>query len=446
VKQLDNLFSKLNLTKNRKKIVKNVFWAMLGKTINLLSALFVGILVARYLGPEQYGLMNYVISYVSLFSVLASFGLENIEIRELSRIQVSKELILGTAFRLRLVFALVTILLILLTLLLFESDIFTISLVMIYSLSIIGTCFSVIRNYFTSIVLNEYVVKTEIRRTIIGAGIKILLLLLNVSLIWFIIASTFDFILVAGGYVYSYRKIVGSIDKWKFDLKIAKHLLKESYPLLLSGAAVVIYQRIDQVMIGKMIDHKSVGYFATASRFTDLILFLPLIMVQTVTPLLVRVKEESEEHYKVKKQQFLSIIVWTSIFMAFSVSVTSFWLISWTFGSKYLLAVPVLQILSWKAVGIALASASGQLIVIERLQKYAFIRNFIGVVICVGLNLIFIPKFGIIGSAIVTIVTATFTGFLANIFIPPYHSIMKMQLKAILLGWRELIYLKTFFK
>ena len=72
-----------SLDGNKQKILANVFWAMLGKIVNMVGQLFVGILVARYLGPEKYGIMNYVISYVTLFTIISGFGLTNIEIREL---------------------------------------------------------------------------------------------------------------------------------------------------------------------------------------------------------------------------------------------------------------------------------------------------------------------------------------------------------------------------
>ena len=83
--------SKLNLSPTKKKVAKNVYWAFLGKIVNMAAALFVGIIVARYLGPSQYGLMNYVISYVAIFEVISEFGLSNIEIRELSHHPDKKE-------------------------------------------------------------------------------------------------------------------------------------------------------------------------------------------------------------------------------------------------------------------------------------------------------------------------------------------------------------------
>ena len=141
-------------------------------------------------------------------------------------------------------------------------------------------CFNIIRNYFTSIVKNEYVVKSEIIRTVVGAGIKVLLLWIKAPLEWFIMAVIFDTILVAGGYLISYRKLVGKISEWKYDKKNSIYFIKESFPLVLSGAAVIVYQRIDQVMIGNMVDKESVGYFATAGKFLDLILFIPMVLTQ----------------------------------------------------------------------------------------------------------------------------------------------------------------------
>lgn len=431
------------LSENKKKVFANLFWAMLGKVVNMAGALLVGILVARYLGPSQYGLMNYVISYVALFTIISSFGLDDIEIRELSKNPENKNKILGTCFRIRLAFATLALLLIITTLFIYKTDKFTTCMILLYSVTLYTGCFNIIRNFFTSIVKNEYVVKSEITRTLIGACIKIFLLWIKAPLEYFIAATMFDTMLVASGYFISYKKIIGKISEWKFDRTRVYFYIKESFPLVLSGAAVIVYQRIDQVMIGNMIDKESVGYFATAGKFLDLILFLPMVLTQTITPLLVRAKESNIDEYNQKKQQFVNVVVWVSIILSAFVSLCAYWLIVLTFGEKYLLAVPILQIMAFKTVGMALSSSSGQIIIMESIQKWAFIRNLIGCLICIGLNLILIPRYGVIGSAWVTIVTVAFTGCLANIFIPPYHGIMKMQLKALFLGWKDIINIKS---
>lgn len=432
-----------NLSENKKKVFANLFWAMTGKIVNMAGALLVGILVARYLGPSQYGLMNYVISYVTLFTIISNFGLDNIEIRELSRTPERKEYILGTCFRIRMFFATFALILVILSLILFNANTFTSCMILLYSVTLYTGSFNIIRNYFTSIVKNEYVVKSEITRTVIGACIKVVLLWIKAPLDYFIVATAFDTILVASGYCFSYKKTVGKVSEWKYDKTIVPYYIRESFPLVLSGAAVIVYQRIDQVMIGNMINNASVGYFATAGKFLDLVLFLPMVLTQTITPLLVKAKEKDKEEYERKKQQFVSIVVWISILLSVAVSLSAYWLIYFTYGEKYLMAVPILQIMAFKTVGMALSSSSGQIIIMEHIQKWAFIRNLLGCLICIGLNFLLIPQYGVIGSAWVTIITVAFTGCLANIFIPPYYKIMKIQLRALFTGWKDLLYIKT---
>ena len=369
----------------------------------MASALFVGILIARYLGPESYGLMNYVISYVAIFSIIATFGMDNIEIRELSRQNDKKDAIMGTCFCLRMFFATIAYIVIAISLFYFQTDKFTSLMVLAYGLTLFTGTGNLLRNYFTSIVQNKY---------------------------------------IASGYYLSYKSTVGSIRKWHFDKTLVPFILKESFPLVLSGAAVIIYQRIDQVMIGDMINKTEVGYFATAGKFVDLIVFLPMVLVQTVTPMLVREKENKPETYEVKKKTFVSITTWTAIIMSVMVSSLSYWLITYTYGIQYAPAIPVLQIMAFKAVGMALSSAGGQIIIMEHIQKWAFIRNILGCILCVLLNYFLIPQYGIIGSSYVTIITVLFTGCFANLLIPTYHNVMKLQLYAILLGWKELRYFK----
>jgi len=434
---------KIRLSETKQKIVSNLYWAVLGYVVRIVSELFVGILVARYLGPEQYGLMSYIISFVTLFSVLATFGLDNIEVCELSRRNIAKEVLIGTAFRLRLIFGVITVLIIFGVVHCFEADLFTRAMVMVYSMSIILNSFGVIRNYFTAIVQNKFVVTSEITRIAAGTLIKIALLVLNAPFVWFIVSLTFDFLILASGYIFAYKSQVGPIHHWKYDSRTAVFLMRQSFPLLLSGAAVLVYQRIDQVMIRNMIDNKSLGYFSTAAKFADLILFLPIVLSQTMTPLLVRAKADNVELYFARRQQFVGVIVWVTILSSVLTCVFSYGLINLTFGKQYLESVPVLQVLAFRAVGMALSSSSGQLIIIEDMQNRAYIRNVIGCGVCVMINIWAIPRHGIVGAAWASVITVLASGFLANFVIPEYRTIARIQLSRLLVGWRDLLGIYT---
>ena len=435
---VNKLVQLLHSESTQGKIVRNVAWAVTGKVVTLLSTLLVGIFVARYLGPEQYGLMNYVISIVALFTVFATFGTTEIIIRELAKKELSKDIILGSAFAVRVVLAFVCLIAIGIYLTFSNETSETSIMILIYASSIFFSCFDVIRYYFTSIVENEYVVKSEIFRTLVGALIKVVLLLCHAPLIAFVIALAFDFLLLASGYTLAYRKKVDSIRKWKVNKVFIKALLSTSFPLLISSAAMIVYQRIDQVMIAKMLDNESVGYFSTAASFIGIVTFIPTIMVQTTSPLLVGFWKNDKERYKRESQRIMNLTTWVTMFVCIIVSLLSDPIIRYTYGTAYLSSIPVLQILVFKAVGVALITIGGQLTIIENIHKWAFIRNIFSCVVCVISNYYFIPLWGIIGSAWATIVTVFFTGCFSNFFIVPYRHIFKNQLISLSIGWCDL--------
>ena len=424
------------------RIISNVFWSLAGKLTGLVSALLVGIFVARYLGPTQYGVMNYAVSFVTLFLVIATFGFENIEIREEAKANDQKDTILGTVFVLRLLLSLVTIILISVVAYINEADTYTFGIIMVYAITVMLTPFEVIRNYFTSLVQNEYIVKVGIFRTVLSGVIKVVLLLVHASLVWFVISLVFDAFVLAQGYCYVYKKKIGSMRSWRFDKEWACYLLRQSFPLLLSGVAATIFLQIDQIMIGNMIDKTSVGYFSVASKFVEVLLYVPTILIQTVSPLLVKERKNNLESFREKAQIFMNITVWLCVVCAIFMVLCSRYIVLWTFGMKYLASIVILQILSFKIVGVALNIVSGQLLIIEEKQKYFVLRSLSGCIVCVVLNLLVITRFGVGGVAAVAIATQLAAGFLIHLFIPTYRYMFFMQIRSLLVGWRDLYKIK----
>lgn len=432
----------LQLTETKKKVLNNILWAVSGKVINLGGTLVLGIIVARYLGPEKYGLMNYIISYVFLFQTLASFGLDSIEIREEAAGKTPYNIIIGTAFWIKVVFGIISIGLSVATALFMREDPYTVLLIAIYASYIVFNSFIVIRNYFTSLVQNRYIVLSEIFRTFVGIGIKVVLLCMECSLTWFVVAFAFDWILVAGGYISAYRTKIGSMREWRFSLPYARYMLKESFPLLITNAAVIIYQRIDQVMIGNLVDKASVGYFSVAAKFVEVMIFVPVTLAQTVSPILVQTLQHNKEAYIIKAQQFMNIAVWMSAIASTMMSLIAYWVVLFTFGEQYLPAAMILQILSFKMVSSALSLTAGNMLIIEGLQKWVFFRDISGCIVCVILNYWLLPLYGAIAAAFVAIAANVTAGYISDAFIPSYRHLFIRQTKALLFGWRDLIHIR----
>ena len=437
---INRIVTYFHLNGTKQKIVRNLIWAMTGKIVTLLGSFLVGIIVARYLGPEQYGIMSYVISYIAIFQVVANFGLEGIEIREEAKEGADRDVLVGTAFTLKCLLAIITIGITGVTVMITEQESYVRWLIMLYSISMVLNSFSAIRNYFTALIWNEYVVKTEIMRTLIGAGVKIALLLCKASLVWFIVALLFDSFLIASGYVMAYQKKIASIRKWRIDKATARYYIYQSFPLFLSAVMTTVYMKVDQLMIGNMLKKTSTGIYAVACTFVEICIFIPTILSQTITPVLVNNYQQDKEVYREKAQIFMNITTWICILIAVLISLSSPLIIRYSYGLQYMAAVPVLQLLIFRLIGVASAQISGQLIIIEQTQKYAILRNTAGCIVCIVLNLILLPLYGLYGAAISAVVTSLVAGLIIHLFIPAYRSIFKQQIRCLAYGWKDLIH------
>ena len=425
---------------NLRAILQNISWAMAGKMANLLSGLFVAILVARYLGPESFGIYNYVIAFVMMFSVVSNFGLENVEIREMSKCEESINEILGTSFVIRVVMSMLTVVLVSIVACFIEDDNDVVVLMMCYSSTLLLNSFRVIRNYFTSILLNKFVVKSEITRTLIGILLKLLLIIYNAPIDYFVYALVFDIFMLGAGYVAAHYRYRGSLKSWKYSSFWAKKLIVESFPFLLSGTVIAIYQRVDSVFIKNLLDSEHLGYFSAANKIVDVGMFLPLVVCQTVTPVLVRKRRDSPTEYFLLRQKFLDFMTWGGGLASFVISFFSYYLITVAYGSAYAEGIVVLRLLSWKIMLASIFAATAQIILIEEIQKWAVLRNLIGLLFSVSLNYILIPVMGVFGSAIAAIVTLVFSGIVSHAIIPSYRPLFGLQLRSFLFG------LKTVFE
>ena len=217
-------------------------------------------------------------AFVGLFTAIATFGLDGIIIRELVKDESKRDVLLGTAFRLKLMGAFVVLLFLAMAINFTSNDHYTNILIFIIASATIFQSLNVIDMYFQSKVLSKYVVYANIISLFISTMIRITLLLNEAPLIAFVWVVLFDSFVLALGFLYFYLHNHLSFGSWKFEKSIAKNLLKDSWPLLLSGIVVSIYMKIDQVMIKEMLDSEAVGQYAAAVRLSEAWYFIPVVV------------------------------------------------------------------------------------------------------------------------------------------------------------------------
>ena len=408
----DKIETRINVkSESFKKYFKNTSWLFGEKILRILISFVVTIFVVRYLGPKDFGLLSYAISFYGLFSTISILGLESITIRELVKNPDKRDDLLGSVFLLRLLGGVSTIIFIALTLY-FSGESTNISiLILIVSASAIFQSFSVVDYYFRAEVKAKYSVYVFSSSILLVAVLKIMLIIFEANLIYFAIAFSVEFLLAAAGFLFVYRFNKLKLSGWWFNKKIAISLLKDSWPLILSGLVVSVYMKVDQVMIKNMLNSEEVGYYAAAVKLSEAWYFIPVALTNSLFPAIVNAKKVSEEFYNNRMQKLYDILAWMAIAIAVPVSIFSSEIISIIFGNEFQSAAPVLSIYVWAGVAVFLGVASSQYLINENLTRLSFSRTFIGMVLNILLNIILIPKYGIVGAAVATLVSYTVATF-----------------------------------
>jgi len=402
---LKDKFKKLKLSSGFKRYFLNTGWLLFNNVFGMVIALFVGIYVARYLGPDNFGLLSYAGSFVGLFSALVTLGLDNIVVRELVKDEKKRDELLGTTFILKIIGSILVLIIIVIAVRFTNNDSFTNLLIFIIAIGTIFQSFNVIQFYFQAKVLSKYTVYAQIFATILCSVIKLLLIHLNMGLIYFAMVTLIQSIILALGFVAMYIKQKLNLFNWRPKFDLARFLLKDSWPLILSGIAISIYMKIDQVMIKNMLDAKAVGNYAVAVRLSEVWYFIPMIITNSLFPAIINAKKISEKLYYERLQKLYDLMVWLSIGIALPIMLFSHNIINLLFGIQYQEAAGILKIYVWAGVSVFLGVASSQYLLAENYTKISFLRTLIGAVINVILNIILIPRYGTNGAAIATVIS-----------------------------------------
>ena len=379
--------------------------------LRMVAGLLVGIWVARYLGPEQFGVFSYAIAFASLFSSIAKLGLDGIVVRDLVREPDQRDLYLGTAFWLKLGGAFVMLGAVALATQLTSSDRTTNLYILIIASGAIFQSFEVVAFYFQSRVLSKFVSICKMTQLLISSLLKLYFILTGADLICFVLVTLVDQMTLALSLymAYRYQKLGGFYRH--FDMTIVKQFLRDSWPLIFSGLVIMIYMRIDQIMIKEMLGEREVGLYSAAVRISELWYFIPSIITSSLFPSIINAKKISEKLYYTRLQRLYTLMVWLAIAIALPVTFWSDWLVILLYGEAYREAGFVLMIHIWAGVFVFLGVASESWLISENLQRISFYRAFLGAGINVILNFVLIPIYGLIGAAIATVIAQAMAVF-----------------------------------
>jgi O-antigen/teichoic acid export membrane protein len=427
------MFSKLKNHQGFKKYFKNTSWLFGEKILRMVVGLFVGIWVARYLGPEQFGLFSYAQSFVGLFVAIAGLGLDSIIVRELVKDESKRDALLGTAFRLKLIGTFFVLIALAIAVNLSQQDSLTTLLIFTIASATIFQSFNIIDFFFQAKVLSKYVVYANIISLFISSTVKVGLILNDAPLLYFAYSILFDSFILTCGFLYFYRYKRYFISQWFFDKNMARSLLKDSWPLILSGLVISIYMKIDQIMIKEMLNTEAVGQYAAAVRISEAWYFVPVIIASSFLPAIINSQKINKDIYYDRLQKLYKLMIWVSIFIAITMTFLSDWAVDFLYGEQYHQSGRVLMIHIWAGIFVSVGMITSQIVIVNNMQRNGLKATAAGSLFNVLLNYILIPVYGIQGAAIATIAAQIISGIIAPIYFKIDKKFPSILFKSILI-------------
>lgn len=418
---------------NLQKILSNSGWMFFDKILRMVVGLVVGIWLARYLGPKEFGALNFAIAFNSIFCSIASLGLDGIIVRDIVRDPERKYETLASAFILKLCSASIAFILSLVAIVLMRSgDIQIQLLVAIISAGMIFQTLDIIDLWFQSQMLSKYTVYAKSAVFMAISLVKVVLIVNKAPLMAFAWAALAEIVIGAAALATVYLITSQHFRLWKLNKTIVRHLLKSSATLMLTGFAFMIYMRIDQIMLGQIRGSHEVGIYASALRFSEIWYFVPSVIVASVIPTLIEAKKISEEMYYLRLKKLFDVLVRIAYAIAIPITLIAQPLITHLYGAGFAEAGAVLSIHIWTALFVFLGIGLSPWIINENRLKFGLFQSLVGAATNIALNLLLIPAYGAKGAAIGTLISQIVATYLVLLVTPETRKMFFLESRALL--------------
>lgn len=403
------------------KYLKNTGWLLIARVGSLIIKIIVNnFALSAYLGASGYGIYSYPMVIVSFFMAAAALGLDGFVTRELLAHPTKKDTLLGTAFFTRLIAGIVmipVIYMVYLTVDHFTSVEAPLNFVLIAASVCIIQSVNIIDSYFQAQVKGKLVMQVQVLANVLSAFIKLGFILLNLQIIYFIYSLVIDALLIALGYIIVYKRSGNRISAWNVEKESAAYLLRNSWPLAFSAILVTIYMKIDQIMIESYLGSAQLGIYTTVVSLSESWYFIPVAIVTSVFPAIMNARNTDRVRYKKRLQDMYDLMIAMSLSIAIVMTFISDQIYQMIYPPDFWSGASVLKIHVWAGVFVFLGTASSQYLIAEGFTKLSLLRTTVGALINIGLNLVWIPKYGIAGAAYATLVAYAVATFFI-VFVP----------------------------
>jgi len=414
------------------RIVKNSSWLVFEKAFTMLIGAFASAIVARYFGPDNYGLYNYALSFVTLFTALSTMGLETITVKAIVSGEYDEGTVLCTSLAMRIVGGIILFIVSLLSIRVIEPDEPGIRiLVAILSFAMVFRALEVIEYWAQA--HQKAKVSSVIRMIsylLIALG-KVGVVLMRGNLIHLALLHMLDAVIVGIGLTIGYWNSNDGASRWSLDWGCATSILSQSWHLVVSGLLVTLHTQVDKIMLGILMPSKQeVGVYSAAVNLATMWYFVPMAIITSFKPVVLRSKKTSEGSYLRSLKILYAIVAWLGIVFGVLILMFSGFVVDLVYGPEYNGASSVLSVSVWAGTFAMLGSARSLWAVAEGLQRYNTLFVGAGAVVNIALNYLLIPVIGGYGAALATLASQITVAIIAPFCFRPTRKSAVMMLQA----------------
>ncbi len=387
---------------------KNAGWIIAGKVIQMVLSFVVSVYSVRFLGPANYGVLNYAIAYVTFFASICTLGIGSVIIKNFTDYPDEHGETLGTAMILRAVSSVLSAFMIVgIVLIVDRGEPITIIVTALSTLSLLFQVPDTLRFWFQAQYRSKIYSIATLIAYVVSSAYKIALLALGMGVEWFALATSIDYLFVSAALMLAYWRNKGT--RLTFSFSKSKQLLKESYHYIISGTMMALYAQADKFMLKHMLDEIAVGYYSLASSVSTMWVFVLTAIVESLYPTIISSYKTDKAQFVRKSKILYALIIYISAFVAIMFTIFGKVAVQIVYGKEYLSAVGSLIILSWYVIFSHLSLAKNSWVVCEGKQKYLKYIYFFSLIIKVIMNAVFIPIWGATGAAVASLITQIFS-------------------------------------
>ena len=412
---------------NKRSFRINFSWLIFDKFFRASFNILLSIILARSLGPEDFGILSYILALVFLFTSISALGINPILTNKIIKDKKSENhVILINSYYLRFLASLICYGLFIFLINFSESETKYFLYSLILGSLIVLKSYEVLFSYFEAKSLSKYIVLSQLLGLIISFLLIIYFVYYDFNSIYIYFSLTFDAVVV-----FFSINIIYFLKKKKYltliNLKILKNIISKSFPLLISTISIILYMRIDQIMIKIMIDEYSLGIYSVSVRFVEIFHFIPKILIISILPIIL-----ISRRYKLELLKLNSIIFKISLLIVFFIFFSSDLLIEILYGKNYEGSVITTKILSFSILFVFYGVVNEHWYISKNLQKYYAIIVFFGAISNIIFNYLLIRQIGLIGAAYSTLITYFLIIFVFDYFNNKTRKLLKIKYESLI--------------